>query len=838
MMPTTAFRRFALAILLFVLAPCVANLNAADRTFSTSPTLATEASTLVKLLELYHYNRANVHSSDYAEVVPDYMVALDGQHMFFLESDKKAFAAKYNGPTVYAQVAYQGDIGAAYEIYDIYANRVQARINWIFAELKKPVDLTGNETFAPDRTKSEWSATAVDSDDLWRLRLKFELLGELLSAKAKTVENPAAKATDVSIQTQSSPTTSSTVSAVTVPDHDNAANGNSVAAPNSGTTSAGNPAIAPDLGTTNGKTVSIPVSKPADAATNPGKPVAQADPMAKAKETVRKRYERMLKNMGDIEGDDLAELYLTSIAALYDPHSNYWSASDYEEFGIQMKLQLVGIGAVLQLKDDYCTILELVPGGPADLSHQIKPGDKITAVSQEHTEPVDIIGMKLRKVVEMIRGARGTRVHLTVEPAGSTDASTRKEIVITRDVVKLNAARAHAALFQVPGTDGKTVPIGVITLPEFYGPADDPQAAAEKSSASQDIASLIAQLKTAGVQGMVLDLRHNGGGFLGEAINVAGLFIPKGPVVQVFDNAGDKQVDSSDSSNVAYDGQLAVLTDRFSASASEIVAGALQNYGRAIVIGDSSTHGKGTVQQVIEMKNLTRELAAVPDKTGAAKITVQKFYLPNGSSTQLKGVVADIALPSIDDVLPIGESSLQHTLIWDRKPSAPSFTAVPLDPRVLASLREKSLARQSRLPEFAYLKKDVDWFKARQEQKLVMLNIDERRKQKASDDAFLKEIKAERDELAKIDYPHSEFWVAPRPPPRIKAPKTADDGSVANPDDDGEDDALGTDEDEPYPKMDVYLRETLRVVGDAINLGRDHEYWVSNHAPLTVASKG
>jgi len=766
MMSTAALRRLGIAILSLALAPCVSILSAADRTFVTSPSLASEATTLVKLLELYHYNRANVRSSDYAEVIPDYMASLDGQHMFFLGSDKSAFTAKYNGPTVYSQVAYQGDIDAAYEIYGVYADRVQARINWIFAELKKPMDFNGNETFAPDRTKADWPATAADSDNLWRLRLKFEVIGELLSAKAKPADNPNAKAKD--------------------------------------------------------------------AAAIPTLPAALVDPVAKAKETVRKRYERMLKNMGDIEGGDLAEMYLTDIAALYDPHSNYWSAENYEEFGIQMKLQLVGIGAVLQLKDDYCTIEELVPGGPAELSHQLKPGDKIIAVSQDNKESVDIIGMKLRKVVDMIRGEKGSRVHLTVEPYGANDASARKQIVITRDVVKLNSARAHAALFQVPGADGKPVPIGVITLTEFYGPAEDPKAAAEKSSASQDVAALIAQLKTAGVKGMVLDLRHNGGGFLEEAIGVAGLFIPQGPVVQVFDSAGDKQVRNSENAKVAYDGQLAVLTDRFSASASEIVAGALQNYGRAIVIGDSSTHGKGTVQSVIEMKP---QLAMTADKTGAAKITVQKFYLPNGSSTQLKGVVADIALPSIDDVLPIGESSMPHALIWDRKPIAPSFTGQALDPRVLGSLREKSLARQAKLPEFAYLKRDVDWFKSRQEQKLILLNLDERRKQKAADDAFIKQTKAERDELAKSDYPHAEFWVAPKPPPRIRAPKT-DDGSVANPDDEEEDAALSADEDEPYPKMDVYLRETLRIVEDAIDLGSDHQYWVSDHAPLTVASKG
>ncbi|MGD1032733.1 MAG: carboxy terminal-processing peptidase, partial [Opitutaceae bacterium] len=757
MMPTAAFRRSRLAILSLVLASCVSILTAADRTFVTSPTLATEAATLVQLFKNAHFNRANVHLSDYGEVIPDYMAVWDGQHMFFLESDKNAFMKKYNGATVYEQVS-QGDIDAAYEIYNLYSDRVEARINWIFNELKKPMNLDENETFARDRSKSEWPATAADSDTLWRLRLKYEIIEELLASKAKPAVTPNLKPKDG----EAAPTGTMTIRGI--PEAGNAASG-----------AVDNAASPPE--------------QAKDKAEVSAKPVVTADPVTAATEVVRKRYERLLKNMSDIEGGDLAEAYLTSIAALYDPHSNYFSAADYEEFGIQMKLQLVGIGAVLQLKDDFCTIEELVPGGPADLGHQLKPGDRIIAVSQDNQEPVDIIGLQLRKVVAMIRGKKGSRVHLTVEPSGSTDASARKQIVITRDVVKLDSARAHAGLFQVPGADGKTVPVGVITLPEFYGPADEAPAGADKSSASEDVSALISQLKAAGVRGMVLDLRGNGGGYLGEAINVAGLFIPKGPVVQVVDSEGRKQVDSSESDKVAYEGPMAVLTDRFSASASEIVAGALQNYGRAVVIGDSSTHGKGTVQEVIEMRNFP-DLALAPDKTGAAKITTQKFYLPNGSSTQLKGVVADIALPSVDDALPIGESSLPHALIWDRKPSAKSFTGQPLDPKFLGLLRELSLARQSKLPEFAYLKKDVDWYSARTEEKLIPLNIDVREKQKADDDAFIKGIKAEREELAKSDYPHTEFWVAPRPAPRIKAPKAGDDASVANPDDDDEDATL------------------------------------------------
>jgi carboxyl-terminal processing protease len=794
MMSAAPIRRFRLAILSLVLAPCVSILAAADRTFVTSPTLATESHALVQLLEQDQFNRANIHLSDYGEVIPDYMTALDVQHMFFLESDKNTFMAKYNGPTVYEQVN-RGDIGAAYEIYNLYSDRVQARINWIFAELKKPMDLEGDETFAPDRTKSEWPATAADSENVWRLRLKYEVIEELLSAKAKPAVTPDLKPADAAIQKPVDATTPSTTAAAS-----------------------------PDLGN--------PTAGASTAAAAPAA-VANADPVAEAKETVRKRYEGILKNMGDVEAGDLAEWYLTSIAGLYDPHSDYMSAADNEEFTIQMKLQLVGIGAVLQLKDDYCTIEELVSGGPADLGHQLKPGDRIIAVAQDGKDPVDIVGKQLPKVVAMIRGDKGTRVHLTVEPSGANGGSARKEIVITRDVVKLDSARAHGALFQVPGTDGKTVPIGVITLPEFYGPADDDEAAPNNGSASQDVAKLITQMTSAGAKGMVLDLRHNGGGYLGEAINIAGLFIPKGPVVQVADIEGHEQVDSSVNAKAAYDGPMAVLTDRFSASASEIVAGALQNYGRAVVIGDNSTHGKGTVQMVIPMANVTPELAATPDKTGAAKITIQKFYLPNGSSTQLRGVVADITLPSIDDALPIGESSLPHALIWDRKPSAPSFTGKPLDAKFLDSLRELSLARQTQLPEFAYLKKDVDWATAREEQKLFLLNLDNLRKQKTGDDTFIKQMKAERDELAKSDdYPHTEFWVSPRPAPRIKAPKTDDD--------DDEDDTiiLGVDADEPYPKMDVYLREALRVVDDAINVGQDHEFWISDHAPLTVAGKG
>ena len=741
----SAIRRLLLLALPLALLGAPSRLPAAESGFSSSPTLSAEAELLMGILNQFEFNRAAVHSGDFAEVIPDYMTAIDGQHLFFLADDKRRFEREY-GSTVFYNVAYLGNLDPAYDIFNEFETRLKSRVDWVFTQLKGDVDLTSDEKLAIDRSKAAWPASQDDSDALWRKRLKFELLTEILNGKSQ----------------------------------------------------------------------------------------------AQAREIVRKRYVMMRKNLGDTEAGDLAELYLSTVTMLYDPHSAYFSPDSFDEFNIQLKLHLIGIGAVLSMKDNYCTVEQVVAGGPADLGHQLKPNDKIIAVAQDTGEPVEIIGVKLRKIVDQIRGAKGTKVRLIVEPADATDSSVRKEIVITRDVVKLDSARARAAVFQVPAADGKTVPLGVITLPAFYGPADDGDTDADKTSASEDVSKLIVQLKQANVQGMVLDLRHNGGGYLSEAIELAGLFIHKGPVVQVKGYDGDIQVDTDKAENLSYDGPLAVLVDRFSASASEIVAGALKDYGRAVVIGDTSTHGKGTVQATFEMKKISRELMRSPAKTGAAKITIQKFYLPDGSSTQLKGVVSDIVLPSVDEFLPIGESDLPHALVWD-KINTSVFDGSPIDPKLLARLQQDSTARQASLQEFAFVRKYVDWFKQRQAEKLVSLNLEERRKQKAADDSFRKAIKAEREELAKADYPYKEFRLGPPLPPKIVAPKadahkagdakdSDDDADIADAEDDANADAYG--------KVDVPLREALRVVDDAIELGTNHEYWASNHPPLTAVAKG
>ncbi len=683
-------------------------------TFEVPPQLKVEASTLIQLLQQYHYNRDAVSASSYAEVIPDYMANLDGQHLFFLEGDRQVFIERYQPESLYWTITSMGKIDPAYSIFSVYQKRVTDRVAWIQETLKKGFDFKTKDTYVIDRSKSAWPTTAADADALWSQRLRFELIKELLNKKT----------------------------------------------------------------------------------------------MEEASKIVSKRYDRLLKNMGDMENSDISEMFLASIAHLYDPHSTYFSADTYADFGIQMRLQLVGIGALLGIEDDQCVIKDIIPGGPADLDKQLKPNDKIISVAQESGEPMEIIGMKLRKIVDMIRGTKGTHVRLLIEPSEGGGSALRKEIVLTRDVVNLDSSRAHAAIFEVPDAGGNISPIGVITLPTFYGPDVSSDGKAQ-NSATKDIEELITRLKAAHIKGIVLDLRRNGGGLLSEAISLTGLFIKNGPVVQVRSYSGEIKVDDDEDSAVSYDGPLAVLVSRLSASASEIVAGALQNYGRAVIVGDSSTHGKGTVQTVLELRNLSPQLASNTIKSGATKLTVQKFYLPNGASTQLKGVVPDIILPSFEDYLPIGESDLPHALSWDHIPSS-HFDGRPLEPSVLSPLVAASAKRQDQFAEFAYLRRGIDWFKVRQEQKAVSLNLDQRKQQKDTDEAFKKAMKAERKQLASGDYKFKEVMLTPPAPPRPKLPQRDDDGSLED------EEALSPDENERYPTVDIPLREALRVVTDLL----------------------
>lgn len=731
----------------------------------TSDITSNEIKQVSAVLTNLHYNRDAVRPADCAQIIPGFMGDLDGQRLFFLNTDKADFEKRF-GSSLYYNLHDIGSIDPAFDIFEVYETRVKSRIAWIFDELKKDIDVQSRDFYRLDRTKSDWPESAQAADELWRKRLKFELGTELLNSKSGTADTTAK--------------------------------------------------IAPSTTAKDAK------STPEIVAKDTPKTVDEA------KKEIRKRYERMLKNIGEIEAKDIAEMFLSSYAQLYDPHSTYWNADSFEDFSITMKLQLVGIGALLSVKDDTCVIEQIIPGGPADLDKRLKPEDKILAVGEPGKEPVDIIGMKLRRIVNLIRGKKGTEVRLIVQPGDDMGNTVRKEIVLTRDVVKINSARAHAAIFDVPKADGTgTAPIGVISLPSFYG-GEDESGEGERISATKDVAELIKRLKAENIQAMVLDLRRNGGGLLSEAIDLTGLFIDSGPVVQVRNFEGRVDVNGDEDNRITYAGPLAVLVDRFSASASEIVAGALQNYGRAIVIGDSSTHGKGTVQTVIEMKNLMPMNTRSITKTGATKLTIQKFYLPNGASTQLKGVVPDIVLPSFEDYLPIGEADLPKALVWDKVPTT-MFDGSTISPTVLRPLLDASSQRQKDAEEFTYLRRNVDWFKMRQDQKLISTNLEDRKKQKESDDAFQKEMKTERVKLEKgTAYPFREVRLVPPTPPRVKARAKNADGSPVLDDLEEEDQA------ESYSKLDVQLRESLRVMTDVLQLAKDPKRWAHEFPPLTA----
>ncbi|MCX7872098.1 MAG: carboxy terminal-processing peptidase [Verrucomicrobiae bacterium] len=438
---------------------------------------------------------------------------------------------------------------------------------------------------------------------------------------------------------------------------------------------------------------------------------------------ITRRYNRQWRTLREIDSEEVLQLFLSSLAHVYDPHSEYMGRPAYENFNISMKLSLCGIGAVLTSEDGYCKIRELMPG-PAMRSGKVKVNDRIVAVAQGTNEFVDVIDWKLSKVVELIRGPKGTEVRLVIIPADAPDPSTRKIVSLVRDEITLENQEAKAKLLEIPLENGETNRIGIIDLPSFY--ADLSNRNADHKSTTTDVAKLIKKLKAEKVSGIVLDLRRNGGGSLEEAINLTGLFIKEGPVVQVKDSDGTISVDYDRDPNVLYDGPLVVLTSRFSASASEILAAALQDYKRAVVIGDKSTHGKGTVQSLIELNRFLR----TTNNLGALKLTIRKFYRINGESTQLKGVTPDIVLPSVNNYAEVGESSLPNAMPWDTIPPS-KYEAVNLITKtVVEELAKRSAERVARDRDFAYITEEIERYKKAQADKTVSLNEIQRLKEK------------------------------------------------------------------------------------------------------------
>lgn len=553
------------------------------------------------------------------------------------------------------------------------------------------------------------------------------------------------------------------------------------------------------------------------------------DPPAK---TVKRRADQVLRNVNEMDDEDIVSGFLGALSRTYDPHSEYMSPSQLETFEIEMRKSLEGIGAVLESEDGYAKIKEVVPGGPADLDGRLKVNDRISAVAQGNSEFEDVVDLKLDKVVAKIRGKQGTTVRLQVIPANAPDPSKRKIIAIRRDKVQIKDQKASAEIIDVTRPNGRPLRLGWIELPSFYADLER-TGEADAVSTTKDVSALLERLKKEGIQGLVIDLRRDGGGSLEEAINLTGLFIKHGPVVQSKDSNGKVAVSYDKNNEAAYDGPLVVLTNRLSASASEIFAAALQDYGRAVIVGDERSFGKGTVQQMFDIGHTIMPFFSLgSEDAGALKLTILKFYRVLGGSTQLEGVKSDIVLPSLTDNIEFGEGALPNALPYDEV--APQ--RIDRDDKLAALKSQLAALSQQRIskdPEFAYIQDDMARLRKRIEENSVSLNIDDRKKEIAADNARREERKKERASRgAALDAVAYEVTLDNVNDEKLQ--KVAFDRvkkGVFVDDDDADKDDSGKD-----IVPDAIRNETLRISADMVDLLKDKKTAAANPEAAAAAA--
>ncbi|HVR81339.1 MAG TPA: carboxy terminal-processing peptidase [Luteimonas sp.] len=463
------------------------------------------------------------------------------------------------------------------------------------------------------------------------------------------------------------------------------------------------------------------------------------------RKTLDKRYANLASTIAELNGEDAFQSFLTAYTNSIDPHTDYFNPRTAERFNQSMSLSLEGIGAQLQKQDDVVVIREVLPGGPAARSNKLEAGDRIVAVGQGASGVMeDVVGWRIDDVVEKIKGAKGTQVRLDVIPPEAGMDSKPVRIALTRDKIRLSEDAAKAKTITIPASaDNPGKRIGVIELPGFYQDFEGRRSNnGDYASATRDVARLLQQFRAQKLDGVVIDLRNNGGGSLDEAVELTGLFIDKGPVVQVRESGGRVSVSGDTNAGVAWDGPLAVLINRGSASASEIFAGAIQDYGRGLIIGEP-TFGKGTVQNLVD---LDRWPANETARFGQVKLTIAQFFLPGGSSTQNKGVVPDIAFPVTVDASEFGESTYDNALPWTRIAAVPHTRYGNFTP-MLASLDALHDARIAKNKEFQWRSEDVAEFRTEQAKKYVSLNEAERRAERDKQDAKRQQRQAERKTL-------------------------------------------------------------------------------------------
>ncbi|WEK29851.1 MAG: carboxy terminal-processing peptidase [Candidatus Pseudomonas phytovorans] len=639
---------------------------------------------VVELLKRHHYSKPPLDDARSVIIYDSYIKLLDPARSYFTAADIAEFD---KWKTQFDDFLKSGNLDPGFTIYKRYLDRVKQRLDFALAELNKGVDkidFTTKETLLIDRKDAPWLKNQAELDDLWRKRVKDEVLRQKIAGKEPK----------------------------------------------------------------------------------------------QIQETLTKRYKNQLARLDQTRAEDIFQAYINTFAQSYDPHTNYLSPDNAENFDINMSLSLEGIGAVLQSDNDQVKIVRLVPAGPAAKTKQVAPADKIIGVAQGNKEMVDVVGWRLDEVVKLIRGPKGSVVRLEVIPASNAPSDQTSKIVsITREAVKLEEQAAKKSVLKLK-QDGRDYKLGIIEIPAFYLDfkayrAGDP----EYKSTTRDVKKLLTELQKEKVDGVVIDLRNNGGGSLQEATELTSLFIEKGPTVLVRNSDGRVDVLEDENPGAFYKGPLALLVNRLSASASEIFAGAMQDYHRALIIG-GQTFGKGTVQTIQPLNH------------GELKLTLAKFYRVSGQSTQHQGVLPDIDYPSIIDTKEIGESALPEAMPWDTIRPVVKPAADPFKP-YLAQLKAQHEARSDKDAEFTYIRDRLALTQKLMTEKTVSLNEQDRRAR--HDDIEAKQLALENvRRKAKGEEPLKEL-------------KKEDE------------DALPVEDENTKPEDDAYLSETGRILIDYLS---------------------
>ena len=658
-----------------------------------------------RFLTNWHYRDTRLDDDLSSRILDQYIEVLDPNKNYFLAADISSFERYRNGLD---DALRHSDLQPAYDIFNLYIERVAQRVAYSRAALKQPMDFSIDEEYQYDRTDEPWAASEQEMDEMWRKRVKNDYLRLKLT------------------------------------DKDDAA----------------------------------------------------------IVETLEKRYDTMARRIDELKTEDVFQFFINAFAQSIEPHTSYLSPRTSANFEISMKLSLEGIGALLGRETEYTTISSVVPGGPAALDGRLKPGDRITAVGQgADGKMVDVIGWRIDDVVELIRGPKGTSVRLEVLPedVGITGPSTIIDIV--RNEVKLEEQAAKSRVIDIPVAGSEEpVKIGVIDLPVFYldfaGRAENRP---DYRSSTRDVQRLIDELKEQGITGLVIDLRNNGGGSLLEATTLTGLFIDKGPVVQVRNSNGRISMEEDVEPGMAWDGPMAVLVNRYSASASEIFAAAIQDYGRGLIIGEP-TFGKGTVQSLIDLDDYA---PADAPSMGQLKITMAQFFRINGGSTQNRGVDPDIRFPSAGDPQEYGERSLRNALPWTSIDPARYQSRGDLS-QLAAVAGDRFATRMQADEEFDWLMSDIEEFNRKSGRTSVSLLESTARQEMEQAEAKRQQRKDSLDGTSPL--------------------VNSDDVLIEDDPESFEDETAVIQENSTVDEgPDLLLRETARIVADAAELAADRD---------------